>query len=415
MKGEGKHTIKVNKRFYALLSFLLIILLIGSTASAEGYDCGSSVVYIESKVPCIVFMQIGDHGKVTADSADYSGEAELTADIGTAVTYIFTPDPLYEVDKVIYNGADVTSQLSSDRYTAPALAGHASLSVCFRLPGGKETESYTVTFDANGHGTAPAAKTVLSGNKVSKPSDPASEGYTFEGWYTDRSCTEKYDFNSPVEGNITLYAKWTEKTEPIPADEEYMVMFSMSGHGTQVPAQKVKSGEKAVKPSDPAEEGYTFEGWYSDPDFTSEYRFNTSVKSNITLYAKWTKNTVPVPEDTEFTVTLDISGDGLELITLTVKKGEKLPRPSDPEKNGYIFRGWYSDRELTEEYDFEAPVEGSITLYAKWEQKENGNGNDADPKTGDDSDAVIWIIVAAAAACALVCVIVISRKKDQHK
>ncbi len=69
--------------------------------------------------------------------------------------------------------------------------------------------SYTVTFNSNGHGTAPSSQSVTYGNKVTKPSDPTATGYTFGGWYTNSACTTAYNFDSAVTGNVTLYAKWT--------------------------------------------------------------------------------------------------------------------------------------------------------------------------------------------------------------
>ncbi|HJJ58062.1 MAG TPA: InlB B-repeat-containing protein [Methanocorpusculum sp.] len=69
---------------------------------------------------------------------------------------------------------------------------------------------YTVTFDAQGHGTAPAAQTVNHGGKVTKPADLTAEGCTFGGWYKEAACTNAWDFeNDTVTGNTTLYAKWT--------------------------------------------------------------------------------------------------------------------------------------------------------------------------------------------------------------
>ena len=69
--------------------------------------------------------------------------------------------------------------------------------------------AYSVTFNMNGHGTAPASQKVASGNKAVMPSDPSASGYAFGGWYKDSACTETYDFNTKVTTDITLYAKWT--------------------------------------------------------------------------------------------------------------------------------------------------------------------------------------------------------------
>ena len=66
---------------------------------------------------------------------------------------------------------------------------------------------FTVTFDANGHGTAPAAQSVEDGATATDPGALTAEGYTFNGWTLSGSA---YSFATPVTGNITLVADWTE-------------------------------------------------------------------------------------------------------------------------------------------------------------------------------------------------------------
>ena len=82
-------------------------------------------------------------------------------------------------------------------------------------PSGGGTTQYTVKFESNG-GSAVSPQTVNRNNKATKPTDPTYEGHKFEGWYTDKELTTLYDFNTPVTKNITLYAKWSEVTEPTP-------------------------------------------------------------------------------------------------------------------------------------------------------------------------------------------------------
>ena len=50
---------------------------------------------------------------------------------------------------------------------------------------------------------------VNAGSKVTEPK-PTKANATFLGWFTDKACTKKFDFNSPVNSDITLYAKWDE-------------------------------------------------------------------------------------------------------------------------------------------------------------------------------------------------------------
>ena len=72
--------------------------------------------------------------------------------------------------------------------------------------------NYTVTFNMNGHGTQVAAQTVEDGNKATKPADPTASGYTFGGWYADATFSTKFDFNSAITANTTVYAKWTKNS-----------------------------------------------------------------------------------------------------------------------------------------------------------------------------------------------------------
>ena len=67
---------------------------------------------------------------------------------------------------------------------------------------------FTVTFDSDG-GSSVAAQTVLINQSAVEPKDPSKEGYSFMGWYNGDSL---YSFNKPVTENITLKAKWLQRT-----------------------------------------------------------------------------------------------------------------------------------------------------------------------------------------------------------
>ena len=71
--------------------------------------------------------------------------------------------------------------------------------------------TYTVTYNANGHGSAPSPTAgVTPGATISEPSEPSADCWTFGGWYKERACTNAWNFGEDeVTGNITLYAKWT--------------------------------------------------------------------------------------------------------------------------------------------------------------------------------------------------------------
>ena len=70
---------------------------------------------------------------------------------------------------------------------------------------------YTVTFDANGHGTAPSEQKTTYGGKITEPAAPTAENYYFRGWFKESTCENIWDFDSDiVTADITLYAKWSD-------------------------------------------------------------------------------------------------------------------------------------------------------------------------------------------------------------
>lgn len=70
--------------------------------------------------------------------------------------------------------------------------------------------AYTVTFETNG-GSAIEAQLVPEGTFATKPVPaPTKEGYLFEGWYTEQTMTNFFDFYTPITKDITLYAKWMD-------------------------------------------------------------------------------------------------------------------------------------------------------------------------------------------------------------
>lgn len=70
--------------------------------------------------------------------------------------------------------------------------------------------TYKVTFDVQGHGTAPAGyEGISAGALIDSPKAPTANGYRFEGWYRDAACTTPWNFETDtVQADLTLYARW---------------------------------------------------------------------------------------------------------------------------------------------------------------------------------------------------------------
>ena len=76
--------------------------------------------------------------------------------------------------------------------------------------GSTAATTYTVRFESN-WGSFVSDRKVTKNGILAKPENPVRKGYIFGGWYTDAGLTAAYDFNTRVNSNFTLYAKWTEE------------------------------------------------------------------------------------------------------------------------------------------------------------------------------------------------------------
>ena len=73
---------------------------------------------------------------------------------------------------------------------------------------GNMENAYRVLFN-DGATTLSVVTDLSAGDKLTKPEDPVKDGYTFAGWHKDTACTQAWDFNDGIPGDMTLYAKWT--------------------------------------------------------------------------------------------------------------------------------------------------------------------------------------------------------------
>ena len=80
---------------------------------------------------------------------------------------------------------------------------------------GNMDNAYRVLFN-DGATTLYIVTDLSAGDKLTKPEDPVKDGYTFAGWHKDTACTQPWDFNDGITGDMTLYAKWTAQATATP-------------------------------------------------------------------------------------------------------------------------------------------------------------------------------------------------------
>ncbi|MEG0327957.1 MAG: InlB B-repeat-containing protein [Erysipelothrix sp.] len=208
---------------------------------------------------------------------------------------------------------------------------------------------YDVTFDKQ-LGTENNTIKVLENTPVSEPKQPQRDGYRFEGWYIDKKGKTPWDFNNSVTESMTLYAKWSVIT--------HTVSFETNG-GSNVKNSKVNDGQKVKEPNSPTKNGFVFSGWYSDKDLEVIWSFDNPTTEDMTLYAKWS------PVEVFYTITFDYQYDNINH-TEAVLENTTISKPSEPQRDGYTFEGWYVDQVGTTLWDNTKPVNQDLTVYAKW-------------------------------------------------
>lgn len=239
-----------------------------------------------------------------------------------------------------------------------------------------------------------------------KLTPPIVEGFTFDGWYADKTYNTEFDFTKPITSNTTVYAKWTAN--------DYEVSF-VTEHGKTPTSQSVPYNKTADDPGELTEEGYTFIGWYTDHTYSTKFDFSTPIKSNTKVYAKWEKNAPVLPD----TYALNVSGafvyvDGVDVTaaagdtSLPLEKDASVRLVADPDRmpSGMVFDRWtilngalnaddaekFETGRTLEEFAFTMPAEPlSIEATPRMQEEE-----------GSDTVSVIAGVTLGTAATALV-------------
>ena len=218
--------------------------------------------------------------------------------------------------------------------------------------------TYSITYNLGGgtnNKTNP--KSYIAGKANISLKNPTKSGYTFKGWYSDKGLTKKVtQISKTSASNITLYAKW---------EKAYTVTYKLnSGTNSSGNPKTFTATTATITLKNPTRKGYTFKGWYSNSKFTGSKvtKIAKGTKKNITLYAKWSKNT--------YKITYKLNSgknNSKNPKTYTVTSAFTLKKPT---RKGYTFKGWYSDSKFKKKVTKIAKGStGNKTLYAKWTKK----------------------------------------------
>ncbi|MDO4563674.1 MAG: InlB B-repeat-containing protein [Clostridia bacterium] len=186
--------------------------------------------------------------------------------------------------KAIISAAIIAAILPSAAFAADNSlpCGHERLCECSQM---FDDEDYTITLDANGgligNGYVDAkieiAMTTKKG-KIKLPLPYRDSDYEFEGWYTADDI--KASSETVYRADVKLYAKWR-------ITGTRTITFSSDGGSDILPITGTYLSSANIDGYVPVKEGYTFLGWYDDPQTKENKITEVIFDEDKTLYAKW--------------------------------------------------------------------------------------------------------------------------------
>lgn len=388
------------------------------TDTTARQDDGTSQRTITRSDGSVRVETIADTGAVSGCQVYYPAGTRITLATAKADSDCWDSSQIGKTNRTFYgwsantdsNDRDVPVADTMDRNTLDAnvrteIVMPARAKTVYALWAINPTLSYNVNAPAgsNAPGT-PASQTVPYNTAAADKSGWAAgdtgkiPGYRFDGWYTAPNGGNKYDFNTPLTGNVTVYAHWV--------GNGYTVRFAgngATGGGTPDQAFQYNIGQNLHR-NGFVRDGYTFTGWkradnqqaYGDGQWVTN--LTTQPDGIVTMVAQWSANEAHIRYNPNPPAGKTAGGQGTPNWD-----GHTGDTPTIGQNgwtiDGYTFAGWATSPDgsgVRYAPGARWTANGTLTLYAQWTPGQasltyDGNGatgGKTDPQTGKTDEKI---------------------------
>ena len=378
------------------------------TDTTARQDDGTSQRTITRSDGSVRVETIADTGAVSGCQVYYPAGTRITLATAKADSDCWDSSQISRTNRTFYgwsantdaNDRDVPVGDTMDRNTLNAnvrteIVMPARAKTVYALWAINPTLSYNVNAPAgsNAPGT-PASQTVPYNTAAADKSGWAAgdtgkiPGYRFDGWYTAPNGGNKYDFNTPLTNNMTVYAHWI--------GNGYTVRFTGNGAtGGNTPDQafQYNIGQNLHR-NGFTRDGYTFTGWkradnqqaYGDGQWVTN--LTTQPNGIVTMVAQWSANEAHIRYNPNPPAGKTAGGNGTPNWN-----GHTGDTPAIGGNgwtiDGYTFAGWTTSPDGSgTKYAPGASwtANGTLTLYAQWTPGQASLIYDGNGATGGKTD-----------------------------
>ena len=362
-------------------------LTVTATNDYSGLKASAGVTVQRQSVFYSVTVETEGNGTASASPA--------SAEAGTEINLTAVPEEGYHFKEwqVVSGGVTV----SGDSFIMPA--EDVTVKAVFEQDIPPEPETYTVTVQTDGNGTASSSPvSATAGTEIALTAAP-DNGYHFKEWQVVSGGVTVSDdrFTMPGE-NVTVKAVFEQDDDPSPPPETYSVTVQTEGSGTASASPASAEAGTLINLTAAPDNGYHFKEWLvvSGGVTISDSKF-TMPAENVTVRAVFEQDTTPPdppdpPQSETYTVTVQTEGNGTASaspasatarteITLTATPGD-----------GYHFKEWQvvSGGAAISGNSFTMPA-GNVTVKAVFEPDSDPTPPDPPPFDPDRVETAIEV------------------------